>query len=194
MNLGLSVIIRNEKEYNRLQEFLGKEILYIDWQPLMAENKTGIVVFSKHKDFSIGTVGDAVDQSICGLRTIEFSEFFKTQPTTPPLSAELEYHGKTLEYWKQNAEEDYIKVPISVLKYITVLESFIPQPTPTPEVSAEEYAESVYSKYRYFGLALSDEFVVSLAISDLTNTITALELAGVDATYYKQALEYLKNK
>ena len=33
-----------------------------------------------------------------------------------------QYHGNTLDYWKENAEEDYIKVPISVLKYITVLE------------------------------------------------------------------------
>jgi hypothetical protein len=32
------------------------------------------------------------------------------------------YHGNTVEYWKQNAEDDYIKTPISVLKYITVLE------------------------------------------------------------------------
>lgn len=32
------------------------------------------------------------------------------------------YHGNTVEYWKQNAEEDYIKTPISVLKYITILE------------------------------------------------------------------------
>ena len=31
-------------------------------------------------------------------------------------------HGHTLEYWKNNAEEDYAKVPISVLKYITCLE------------------------------------------------------------------------
>lgn len=28
----------------------------------------------------------------------------------------------TVQYWKQNAEEDYIKTPISVLRYITVLE------------------------------------------------------------------------
>ena len=34
-----------------------------------------------------------------------------------------QYHGNTLDYWKQNAEEDYIKVPISVLKYITILEN-----------------------------------------------------------------------
>lgn len=35
------------------------------------------------------------------------------------------YHGQTLEYWKNNAEEDYAKVPISVLKYITVLEEAV---------------------------------------------------------------------
>lgn len=33
--------------------------------------------------------------------------------------------GNTLEYWKHNAEEDYITTPISVLKYITVLEEQI---------------------------------------------------------------------
>lgn len=32
------------------------------------------------------------------------------------------YHGNTVEYWKQNAEEDYLTTPISVLKYINVLE------------------------------------------------------------------------
>ncbi len=40
-----------------------------------------------------------------------------------------ELHGHTLEYWKNNAEEDYIKVPISVLKYITCLEERIEQLT-----------------------------------------------------------------
>lgn len=32
------------------------------------------------------------------------------------------YHGNTVEYWKQNAEENYLTTPISVLKYIIVLE------------------------------------------------------------------------
>ena len=40
-----------------------------------------------------------------------------------------ELHGHTLEYWKNNAEEDYLKVPISVLKYITCLEERIEQLT-----------------------------------------------------------------
>ena len=32
------------------------------------------------------------------------------------------YHGRTVDHWKRNAEEDYLTTPISVLKYITVLE------------------------------------------------------------------------
>ena len=40
-----------------------------------------------------------------------------------------ELHGHTLEYWKNNAEEDYLKVPISVSKYITCLEERIEQLT-----------------------------------------------------------------
>jgi hypothetical protein len=40
-----------------------------------------------------------------------------------------ELHGHTLEYWKNNAEEDYLKVPISVLKYIICLEERIEQLT-----------------------------------------------------------------
>jgi hypothetical protein len=34
-------------------------------------------------------------------------------------------HGKPLKYWKYNAEEDYMRVPISVLKYITCLEEVV---------------------------------------------------------------------
>jgi hypothetical protein len=37
------------------------------------------------------------------------------------------YHGNTVEYWKQNAEENYLTTPISVLKYITVLEEQVEQ-------------------------------------------------------------------
>jgi len=32
---------------------------------------------------------------------------------------------KDLEYWRNNAEEDYMKVPISVLRYISELEKSI---------------------------------------------------------------------
>jgi hypothetical protein len=36
-----------------------------------------------------------------------------------------EKEEKDLAYWKKNAEEDYEKVPISVLRYITELEKAI---------------------------------------------------------------------
>jgi hypothetical protein len=35
---------------------------------------------------------------------------------------------KPLEYWKQNAEEDYFGTPISVLRYISELEKAIENP------------------------------------------------------------------
>ena len=48
--------------------------------------------------------------------------------------------GNTLEYWKNNAEEDYLKVPISVLKYITILEEAL-------EVEAIAFAEWMAKEY-----------------------------------------------
>ena len=36
-----------------------------------------------------------------------------------------ETRGKSLKHWKENAEEDYFEVPISVLKYITILEEML---------------------------------------------------------------------
>lgn len=35
--------------------------------------------------------------------------------------------GKDLNYWKLNAEEDYLKTPISVLRYISALEEELKQ-------------------------------------------------------------------
>ena len=33
--------------------------------------------------------------------------------------------GENLKYWQDNAEEDYLHTPISVLRYITILEEII---------------------------------------------------------------------
>lgn len=33
--------------------------------------------------------------------------------------------NKDLDYWKKNAEEDYMQVPISVLRYISELEEVV---------------------------------------------------------------------
>lgn len=40
---------------------------------------------------------------------------------------------KDLTYWKNNAEEDYITTPISVLRYISELEKQIPIELPSDE-------------------------------------------------------------
>lgn len=39
---------------------------------------------------------------------------------------------KDIEYWKNNAKEDYIKTPISVLRYITELEKLTNQEQKLP--------------------------------------------------------------
>jgi len=40
-------------------------------------------------------------------------------------SEEIIVRSRTLKHWKENAKEDYIGTPISVLKYITALEEVI---------------------------------------------------------------------
>ena len=50
---------------------------------------------------------------------------------------------KDLAYWKANAEEDYIKVPISVLRYITELEK---------RMYSEEEVIAIVEKSRETGL------------------------------------------
>ena len=63
-----------------------------------------------------------------------------------------ELHGHTLEYWKNNAEEDYLKVPISVLKYITCLEERIEQLTiPVVVGRSKQLCEHPRSERSYIG-------------------------------------------
>lgn len=47
------------------------------------------------------------------------------------------YQGNTVEHWKQNAEEYYMTTPISVLKYITVLEEQAKQKCTLVEIDRE---------------------------------------------------------
>ena len=52
---------------------------------------------------------------------------------------------KDLNYWKNNAEEDYLTTPISVLRYISELEKLIPIELPSDEdikKEAYKYTES----------------------------------------------------
>ncbi len=45
---------------------------------------------------------------------------------------------KDLNYWKNNAEEDYITTPISVLRYISELEKLTPIKLPSEEELVEK--------------------------------------------------------
>lgn len=53
---------------------------------------------------------------------------------------------KDLEYWKNNAEEDYLQVPISVLKYISKMETAIHERYSQEEVLI--FAGIVLSQYK----------------------------------------------
>ena len=55
---------------------------------------------------------------------------------------------KDLNYWKNNAEEDYLTTPISVLKYISELEKLTPIELPSDdeiEKRAESQCQYVFS-------------------------------------------------
>ena len=68
-------------------------------------------------------------------------------------TAVQEFHGNTMEHWRANAEEDYLTTPISVLKYITVLEE---QAKATKKQHALEFLEE-YDSYIFRGGSSSIE-------------------------------------
>jgi len=74
---GLSVIIRNEQEFNHIKKFLGDDVLYLDFVPQMATKLTSIVIWSKLKELSTGSVGCAQSQKDYFIRVVEFNDFFK---------------------------------------------------------------------------------------------------------------------
>lgn len=74
---GLSVIIRTEEEYGKLQEFLG-DLLYVDWVPQMGKVETAVVIhYSGNREYSTGSVGSSEYQIMAGIRVVEFNDFFK---------------------------------------------------------------------------------------------------------------------
>jgi hypothetical protein len=54
---------------------------------------------------------------------------------------------KDLDYFKKNAEEDYAKTPISVLRYITELEQRLEEPN-AKENWVPETSSGIYDGYR----------------------------------------------
>jgi hypothetical protein len=75
---------------------------------------------------------------------------------------------KALEYYRQNAEEDYMKVPISVLRYISELEKTFEDKkekiyTEEDMRKAIEYGESIYQAHLYEEtIPTKAEFIQSL--------------------------------
>lgn len=54
--------------------------------------------------------------------TVDFLGTDKIRGFEEVIDSTVKVTSKDLDYWKANAEEDYLKVPISVLRYITELE------------------------------------------------------------------------
>ena len=77
MKNGLSIIIRNEEQFEKASKFISKEYCYIKWVPQMAERETALVVWAKKKvNRSTGSVGCAENQRQDKIRTVEFNDFF----------------------------------------------------------------------------------------------------------------------
>jgi hypothetical protein len=74
---GLSVIIRVEDEFNHIKNFLGEDILWVDFVPQMSSKLTAIVIWSNNKNLTTGSVGCAESQREQFIRLVEFNDFFK---------------------------------------------------------------------------------------------------------------------
>lgn len=68
---------------------------------------------------------------------------------------------KDLSYWKSNAEEDYMRVPISVLRYITELESKITQQQET--IAELKNQLDGIKKQRQDDMSLANAAVIEIA-------------------------------
>jgi hypothetical protein len=77
MKNGLSIIIRNEEQFDKASKFIGEKYCYVKWVPQMAECETALIVWAKKKtNRSTGSVGCAENQRKDKIRTIDFKDFF----------------------------------------------------------------------------------------------------------------------
>lgn len=74
---GLSVMIKSEDEFNHIKNFLGEDVLYLDFVPQMSSKPTGVIIWSDNKDISTGQVGCVKFQRDNFIRVVEFNKFFK---------------------------------------------------------------------------------------------------------------------
>jgi len=59
----------------------------------------------------------------------------------------IKEENKNLDYWKANAEEDYMQVPISVLRYISELETAVKNCSIPDVVNRRELLLGFYDWY-----------------------------------------------
>lgn len=109
----------NETEVDKMFRYLGTKTMFgtdfrahqyslgkpIEVTDILVDNN-GVITFKRPKDIHVIIVDEP-------------------KPHQAMLLESDKYHGHTLEYWKNNAEENYITTPISVLKYITILEEIV---------------------------------------------------------------------
>ncbi len=74
---GLSVIIRNEEQFNHIKKFLSEDVFWVNFVPRMSSKLTAIVIWSDHKDYSTGSVGCTESQKQNFIRVVEFNDYFK---------------------------------------------------------------------------------------------------------------------
>jgi hypothetical protein len=113
---------------------------YSDYKPYSIHFKSGFGVQEDCKKIILTTDQDLIKAGVQAIDD-EFLEWFVKNPNCKFVDQRLIWdeekltsiykiiipqeepkQEKDLAYWKANAEEDYIKVPISVLRYITELE------------------------------------------------------------------------
>lgn len=82
---------------------------------------------------------------------------------------------KDIKYWKSNAEEDYMmKVPISVLRYITELENLLPPQVVQSEVSEKQIDSFISDIWVYLSddFDKADRFYFKKCVNDFINSLT----------------------
>jgi hypothetical protein len=129
---------------------LNETIIFPDKIIGKADYTASVLIGSDWKKIILTTDQDLIADGVQKIDD-EFLEWFVKNPSCEEVKIEdygtlynfryliliPQEEPKDLAYWKENAEEDYMKVPISVLRYITELEERM--------YSEEEVGELVYT-------------------------------------------------
>lgn len=116
----------NNTWYEQLRNINDEEFYFVNdelWETIedfSAEEGDDIYQMHLNEDGTVTYVMQFYNGGTCLSECIEESlEKLERPVKDEPVKDEV---VKDLEYWKNNAEEDYLQVPISVLKYISELE------------------------------------------------------------------------